>query len=279
MKWHIWPERALLFLCLFLSLLNGPSALAQEPGRELDKLAKRIGKELTKAGISSVVVADFVSRGGTDSVQGRYLADELSQRLDRYKKRFVVIDRKQISVILAGEQLSAKDVATEDFFRRIGNALHADAVVMGTLVATPSEYSVHVTARSVRDGSLVASGDESVKRPAYVDRLALLDPTGSIQNTARAGVDGVSVPSCVTRPAPKFAERDEVARASGRAIMLVVVTSEGRAGGIAVVEASNDGLAKKAVETVTGWKFKPAIDKEGNPVPVIIPIEITINSY
>jgi TonB family protein len=279
MKTCVQPLGVLSLSCLAVSLSVTPKTFAQEPGRELDDLGKRISKQIAKAGIHSIVVADFVSQDGSDSIQGRYLAEEFAQRLDHHKKNFVLTERKQLSSALSDAQLTARDLSAADALLRIGNSLQVEAIVTGTFETTSAQYSVSAIVRSVRDGSDIASGNEMIKRPAYVDSLAALDPTGSIQETARPGIDGVSVPSCVTCPAPKFAERGEAARVSGRAIMLVVVTSEGRAGGIAVVDASNDGLSKKAVETVTGWKFKPATDKEGNPVSVIIPIEITVNSY
>jgi outer membrane biosynthesis protein TonB len=34
-------------------------------------------------------------------------------------------------------------------------------------------------------------------------------------------------------------------------------------------------LAQRAVEAVQKWRFKPARDREGQPVAVIVPIEVT----
>jgi outer membrane biosynthesis protein TonB len=46
-----------------------------------------------------------------------------------------------------------------------------------------------------------------------------------------------------------------------------------------VTKANDDGLAKRAIESVREWKFKPATDKEGKAVVVIVPIEVTFRLH
>jgi TonB family protein len=57
------------------------------------------------------------------------------------------------------------------------------------------------------------------------------------------------------------------------------VTSEGRATRIAVTKALDPELAKRAIDAVKKWEFKPATDKKGKPVTVIVPIEVTFRLY
>lgn len=54
---------------------------------------------------------------------------------------------------------------------------------------------------------------------------------------------------------------------------------EGRATRIEVTRSSDDGLARKAIEAVRSWKFKPARDQEGHTVAVVVPIEVTFRLY
>jgi TonB family protein len=270
------PLSLLSFLCLAVCLFLGPMAIAEESGRELDDLAKRFSKQIEKAGIASIVVADFVGQDGTDSVQGRYLADEFAQRLERHMKKFVLIGRKQLSAALSDAQLSAKDLAAPDSLRRIGDSLRVEAIVTGTVETSPSRYSVRLTVRRVRDGSSAVSGDQSIKRPAYVD---LLDADGTGQKIPRAGVDGVGVPNCVHCPPPQYTGKARAAKIQGNVALLVVINQEGRAIRIAVTSANDEGLAAKAVEAVREWKFKPAKDKEGKAVAVIVPIEVSFRLY
>jgi TonB family protein len=277
MKPCIRPVRILFLMYLASLFLSQPIAIAQEPGRELEVLSKRISKELTKTKIGSVVVADFVSLNGADTSEGRYLALEFSQSLERHKKHFTVTDPKQLSTALAGAQILAKDLNAPSNLQQIGTSLQVSAVVTGTFETTPIQYSVRVRAQRVTDGSVVASADQTIKRPAYVDSLGLLslDETGS--KVAKAGADGISVPICANCPPPAYPDKARAARIYGRVALLVVVNQEGRAIRITVTRATDSGLAANAVEAVRKWRFNPARDKDGNFVAVMVPIEINFS--
>ena len=61
-------------------------------------------------------------------------------------------------------------------------------------------------------------------------------------------------------------------------MLSVVVSENGRAGGITVVQSLGFGLTQKAIEAVSEWHFKPAT-REGQPVAVVVPIEVTMRLY
>jgi len=46
-----------------------------------------------------------------------------------------------------------------------------------------------------------------------------------------------------------------------------------------VTNANDDVLAARAFAAVREWKFKPATDKQGNAVAVLVPIEVTFRLY
>src|SRR5580658_1007896 len=97
----MWLSRVFSLVCLAAWCVYVPMVTAQEPGHDLDDLAKRVSKQISKAGISAVVVADFVNLDGTTSMQGQYLAEEFSQRLEHHKKNFALVDRKKLSSALS----------------------------------------------------------------------------------------------------------------------------------------------------------------------------------
>ncbi|MGB8476120.1 MAG: TonB family protein [Candidatus Acidiferrum sp.] len=256
-----------------------PTSAGQKQGRDLDGLAKHISKEISKCGVNSVVVADFVGLGETNSVEGHYLAMELSQSLEHHKKNFEVIGKKQLSAALTNAKLSTKDLDATEILQHIGSLLQADAVVTGTVETAPARYAVHVAVRRVRDGALLASGDQSVKRPAYADDLALIDPNGSATGLAKAGVGGVGVPTCIVCPPPNYTDQARKAKIQGSVVLQVVVNQEGHIVKITVMRTSDDRLTAKAIEAVRKWQFKPATNKEGKPVAVSVPVELTFRLY
>lgn len=62
-------------------------------------------------------------------------------------------------------------------------------------------------------------------------------------------------------------------------VLQVVVTTDGRATNIKIIKDPGNGLGMKAVQSVRKWKFKPAVGPDGNPVAVIVPIEVTFRFY
>lgn len=249
MRLHYSPPIRLLLSCVVVILTCGGLAAAQEP--DFDDLAKRLSSQISKAGIKSVVVAEFVNKEGEVSPAGHYLACEFFQGLDKHKKNFVVMDRGQ----------------------------PADASVKGTLETTPAQYSLKVTVRSVKDGGLLGSAEQSIKRPTIADGMILLASRALPEQVAVAGQDGVGIPTCEYCPPPVYSDEARKAVLQGSVLLVVIVNSEGRAGKTAVTKTPDASLAKQATETVKNWRFNPATDKGGKPVSVLVPIEVTFRLH
>lgn len=276
MKLHTWKLLDLVALVV-AALFSGATTAAQQP--DLGDLAKRLSKQISKAGINSVAVADFVSLGGESLPQGHYLAGELSESLDKHKKNFVVAARSQWSEVPSHAQLLPKDLSTPEYLQRIGSSLQVDAVVTGMLETTPAKYLLKTTLRSVKDGALLGSENQLVNRPAVADGIVEVASNAQPGEISVAGQDGVGVPKCKSCPPPRYSDQARRARLQGSVVLVVIVTAEGRATRIAVTKAPDPELAKQAIDAVKKWKFQPATDKGGKPVTVIVPIEVTFRLY
>jgi len=104
------------------------------------------------------------------------------------------------------------------------------------------------------------------------------DPDKSKAEIPRAGVNGVSMPKCQSCPDPKYSQEARKKKYEGVVILFVTVTAEGRVTNVQVVKSLGMGLDEKAIEAVRKWRFKPAL-KDGKPVDVQLPIEITFRRY
>jgi TonB family protein len=80
-------------------------------------------------------------------------------------------------------------------------------------------------------------------------------------------------------PPPQYSAEARRAKIEGTVVLQVVITTDGRAINIKIVRDPGNGLAMKAVESVRKWKFKPAVGPDGNPIAVVVPIEVTFRSY
>jgi TonB family protein len=57
----------------------------------------------------------------------------------------------------------------------------------------------------------------------------------------------------------------------------ITVTLEGIAAKIVLIKGLGEGLDEKAIEAVKSWKFKPAKDATGEPVPVRVQVQVTFH--
>lgn len=88
-----------------------------------------------------------------------------------------------------------------------------------------------------------------------------------------------SQPSCKHCPSPDFPNEARKAKIQSASVLLdVTVTEEGTAKDVRVIRDPGDGFRDKAVEAVQKWKFKPAKDKDGDPVAARVNIEVVFRS-
>jgi TonB family protein len=101
----------------------------------------------------------------------------------------------------------------------------------------------------------------------------------SMPGVARAGVNGVGIPTCVYCPIPGYTDKARDAKLNGSVVLQAVVTVDGRAENISVVKVKGHelglGLEENAIRAVAQWRFKPALGPDGKPVAVMVPVEVT----
>lgn len=91
----------------------------------------------------------------------------------------------------------------------------------------------------------------------------------------RPGTAGVGYPTCAYCPNPQYSEEARKAKYQGTVVIQLIITADGRGTNITVVKGPGLGLEEKAVEAVRGWRFNPAIGRDGRPVAVLTTIEVT----
>jgi len=84
---------------------------------------------------------------------------------------------------------------------------------------------------------------------------------------------GVSEPQVISAPAPGFTEEARQAKVSGKVIVYLQVSPDGRPMHVRLVRGLGMGLDEKALEAVRQYRFKPAM-KDGHPVTVEMNVEV-----
>lgn len=110
------------------------------------------------------------------------------------------------------------------------------------------------------------------------DRMPLGPGSGrGVGSNLPAGVHrvggSVSAPAVIARVEPEYTEEARAAQYQGTVLLYVEITPEGRATNVRVQRPLGLGLNEKAVEAVSGWRFRPG-HKDGKPVTVAVTIEV-----
>jgi len=249
------------------------------PARKSDLAAlnQQLSNEIVKANLRSIIVVDFVSEQGKPSTLGWYLADELSENWLVKKPKFRVLDRSELKdTIVTPEDL------TSEMVNRLGSVWGVDAIITGVVQTAPEHYALSVSVRRVTDNTIAATESIAIPHSRVLDLLSSegLGLPNTTQGTApaRAGVNGVTVPTCLYCPIPGYTQQARDAKYQGTVILSVIISPDGRASNVTIVKHPGLGLAEKAIEAVSEWKFKPA-SKDGNSVSTVVPIEVTFRLY
>lgn len=262
-----------LFIIVVVSLLNFQSTAAHPKSSNdfWDALAQQIAD--TK--IHTLAVAEFVTPEGATSPRGKYLAGLLCENWLQHHRELVVVKPASFGEALAAQKLSLQELKTPESLKQIGKALGVEAIVSGSLTDTTDGYLLTVSVNAVSGGVAVLTIKQPVAHSLVLDSLATTD--GDTTATApRAGAHGVGTPSCNYTPSPVFTAEARKAKVSAAsAVLLAVITPEGRTTSIRVTKDPGYGFALRAVEALAKWHCKPALDSDKKPIAVTVPIEIT----
>jgi protein TonB len=85
-------------------------------------------------------------------------------------------------------------------------------------------------------------------------------PAGIGDATNAMYAPGVTTPTCIYCPDPRYTDEAREAKLQGSVTLQVLVGADGRAAQIRVVRGLGMGLDDRAVQIVRGWRFAPARD-------------------
>ena len=99
---------------------------------------------------------------------------------------------------------------------------------------------------------------------------------GGFGGGARQPGAGISDPQLITRVDPAYTNEAMRARIQGLVILEAVVLANGTVGDLRVVRSLDpgSGLDQEAMKAAKRWFFRPARDRQGNAVPVIVRLEL-----
>jgi TonB family protein len=103
--------------------------------------------------------------------------------------------------------------------------------------------------------------------------------TGPAAELAIRQIGGyVSAPALLSSAEANYSEEARAQKISGTVVVHLLVDTQGNATQVRVLRGLGHGLDEKAVQAVSTYKFRPALD-HGQPVPVALNVEVNFRSF
>lgn len=93
------------------------------------------------------------------------------------------------------------------------------------------------------------------------------------------GTPGYATPTCSYCPNPSFTDEAIRVKFQGTVVLRVLVSAEGRAERIQVLQGVGMGLEQRATETVRRWRFHPGRALNGQATPMVVLIEVQFRQF
>jgi TonB family protein len=265
-----WPAVAVL-LVWALAFGLGADASVVETRKAF---VQEVGKDVARVGVKKVYVPDFTGSGGGETALGRFFAATFAQMLGKSGEGIVVVKRADAHRSLHKSGRTDRDLATGEVLAKFVSDFGADGILWGTVSVNQDLVTTDVVMRD-------PSGKELFRR-RYEEKLdgelrADYEAGQSGSDFYYAGLDGVSPPRCLYCPIPGPAGRGS-ARREGDVVLSILVTVQGKADQMSVVQSLDPAYDRAVVDEVRMWRFEPAEDAEGKLVPVRVPVQITFKT-
>jgi TonB family protein len=264
--------RPILLLAAF-SLL--PYFADAQQGQNLRKpTAEQISSEITRLALRRVYVSDFLDTSGPRTPTGAYFAAAFSKLLRQPAHSFTIISRFNAHKFLDDSGWTDRDLSNPDVLSKFNAAFNLDAFLSGTIV--PGNHSVSI------DLVLTDLAGKELFRVPYREELndqfdasfpPTTNPSGRIYYFY--GLDGTDFPKCVYCPNPSYSDSARRAKLSGVVTISGVVTPDGKIEQTRITKSLDSSLDKVSLEGLKNWRFEPARDPDGNPVPIRILLEVS----
>lgn len=293
--------RIALVIAIPALLVPYPSTTAQAPQTpvtlttsqqdQLRDLGKRILEHADRAGCKkncTILVVNFTDDSGFTSVLGMQLADALSAQLTAESRDIRIADRHLLQSFLERERIPSKLLEEDNAARWLAMENSANSVIVGYLKETAVGVQLRVQLLDAHELVDKKPGKEGPVQEIALEGLngALIpaEPFGKAPPQSKdaaifkPGVRGVSTPGCQYCPNPNYTDPARIAKFKGNVSTLVTVSPEGNATEVQILRGAPYGLNQSTFQTVSSWRFRPAT-KDGNPVPTLVPVEVTFRLY
>jgi len=272
---------SLIYLLLVSLLAIVPDCLWGQDSSEIERLATQTSDKVVKSHPTRVLIG--IRAGCLFNIQ---LCDSLDSRLRADLQKSIqgiqFVNKEDVIQELKKRGFLSIDAYNDFVLQGVASYVGAETVVMEDLVEEPKAYEISGKIMNAGSDKEVGTSKVKIARPS-VDNddkpLFIKDPESGASLVVPRGHPVHSrplyFPACMKCPDPEYPEDARRKRLQGVIAFLVTISEQGVAEDISLVRTFDRTLATNAVQTIHGWRFKPAIGPDGKPFPERVPLEVT----
>ena len=174
---------------------------------------------------------------------------------------------------MAKLHISAAVLVPGDAFHSVAPQVGADILITGTVEKRDNSYLLQITAIHVSDAKTLVQIAQTILVSEFLDSFVTPFPAGISRAMA-----GVTMPGCIYCPNPSFSELARANKIQGSCVLEVLISASGEIQQIRPLRLLGYGLDEQAFNVIRSWKFRPAT-KDGTPMAVIVPVEVTFRLF
>jgi len=186
-----------IYLFLLLSLFA--TGIAQAKGKDTSRsaplstgqilqqtvaiIAGEIRSSVSGGQFSRVAVMPFTTLLGEENVLGLYISDRLTSELSVGEDNLQLVERSQINQALAEMRLGETGFLSEETIQKTGQALGADAVIVGSIVELGGEVDINLRVFSISTLKILGKASQLIEKNEVIE--SLLSRTDKSSQTTR----------------------------------------------------------------------------------------------
>jgi hypothetical protein len=280
-----FSSRVVFCICFITTVISPATTRAQY--KEIDHIGQELAKACTKSRPEDriVAVADLQDLSGNNAAQGHYFSLFLTTAInDHLKEGYALAEHNGFDSTLEQNKISRKAFTSPDAVKEIAAKMRVDMIVIGDFRQEQNDYLLHVSAVRAVDGVAFYATDLKFRRTEFLDSLAKpFPPPGvgmPIDLTNPGAKAQVRNPTCDFCPVPQYTGLAREKKLQGTVVFDTLIDQEGKIVALRPRKVLSLGLTEAAFDVITKrWKMEAAKTKDGKPILVIVPIEVTFRLY
>lgn len=238
--------------------------------------ATQMKKEFSRLGIHKLYVPDFCNSSRA-SGPGVLFASIFSLAL-KDAKDFTVLSRSDAHNFLVKNKWTDCDLSNPDTLLCFSREFGVDSILTGTMVPADGSFSIDLVLHDLSGKELTRL---NYSEPYQAGTVGMFPAISTVSGWPffLPGYDGVTLPQAIRMTNPAYPQHARTNHISGCVDVSAIVTTEGKIEQARVVQKVEPEMDRVTLETVNGWRFKPAKSADGTSVPVRVVFQINFTLF